>query len=189
MKEALKNNIVIDRRRFVGKTWRRSPRTFPSPHNKQHMRVFLQRLLLSSPIRLPLFWIRTLFGVAWASPLTAFGLLLALPVLVFRGHMHVVRGHTFAVLVRGRVADAMLSRHPFGAMNAMALGHVIIATHEGLSSRVLTHELVHVRQASRWGIFFPFAYLASSAWAAIRGKDAYWHNRFEVAARKAEKHV
>ena len=138
-------------------------------------------------IQRPLFWIGTLLGIVWASPLTVFGLLLALPVILHRGHVQIVRGHTFAILARGPCADAMLRRHPFGAMNAMALGHVVIATHDGLSSRVLVHELAHVRQAERWGLVFPFAYLASSAWAAVRGKDAYWHNRFEIAARKAEK--
>lgn len=140
-------------------------------------------------LRRPLSWLGTLLGVAWASPLTAFGLLIALPVILYRGNVQVVRGPTFAILARGPFADAMLSRHPFGVMNAMALGHVVIAMHDGLSARVLVHELAHVRQAARWGIVFPFAYLASSAWAAIRGKDAYWHNRFEIAARKAEKHV
>lgn len=153
------------------------------------MRLFLHRLLSHSRVQRPLFWIGTLFGIVWAAPLTAIGLLLALPVILFRGHAQLVRGHTVAIVVRGRVADYLLRRHPFGAMNAMAVGHVVFADHEGLSSRVLIHELAHVRQAARWGIVFPFAYLASSAWAAIQGRDAYWHNRFEIAARKAEKHV
>lgn len=189
MKEALKNNIGTHRDRLAPKAGRHAARSLLTPYEKQQMRLRLQRLLLTPAVRVPLFWTRTVFGVAWAAPVTAFGLLLALPIVLLRGHMHIVRGHTFAILVRGRFADTMLSRHPFGAMNAMALGHVIIATHEGLSARVLMHELAHVRQASHWGIVFPLAYLASSAWAAIRGKDAYWHNRFEVAARKAEKHV
>jgi hypothetical protein len=71
----------------------------------------------------------------------------------------------------------------------MALGHVVIAEHEGLPARVLIHELAHVRQAALWGIFFPFAYLASSAWAVLRGRDAYWYNSFEIAARNAEKQI
>ena len=50
-------------------------------------------------------------------------------------------------------------------------------------------KLAHVRQAMRWGIFFPFVYLASSAWAALRGRDAYWHNKFEIDAREEEKHL
>lgn len=133
-------------------------------------------------------WATTLLGIVWALPLTLVGMLLALPVLALRGHIQLVRGSTVALMVRGPFADCMLGRHPFGAMSAMALGHVIITEHQGISSRVLVHELTHVRQAARWGIVFPFAYLASSAWAAIRGRDAYWHNRFEIAAREAEKH-
>jgi hypothetical protein len=148
----------------------------------------MQRICRSNFIRFPLFWCGTLLGIVWALPLTLFGLLLALPVVLFRGNLQLVRGPTLALLARGPVADWMLYRHPFGAMNAMALGHVVLAAHDGLSSRVLVHELEHVRQAARWGIVFPFAYLASSAWAALRGRDAYWHNSFEIAARKAEKH-
>lgn len=132
--------------------------------------------------------IGTLLGIVWAAPLTLFGLLLALPVLLLRGRMQLVRSPTVALVVHGPFADQLLGRHPFGAMTAMALGHVVIAEQQGLSMRVLTHELAHVRQAARWGIVFPLAYLASSAWAALCGRDAYWHNRFEVAAREAEKH-
>ncbi len=152
------------------------------------MRLRLQRVLRNNYVQRPLFWIGTVLGIAWASPLTLVGLLLALPVALLRGHMQLVRGHTIALLVRGPIADWLLNRHPFGPMNAMALGHVVIAEYQGLSARVLIHELAHVRQAARWGPLFPFAYLASSAWAAIRGRNAYWHNRFEIAARKAEKH-
>lgn len=136
-----------------------------------------------------LFWAECMLGIVWALPLTLAGGLLALPVMLWRGHAQIVRNPTPALLVRGPVADFMLSRHPFGAMSAMAVGHVIIAENQGLSPRVLIHELAHVRQAARWGILFPFVYLGSSAWAALRGKDAYWHNRFEQAARDAEKRL
>lgn len=152
------------------------------------MRLRSRQLFRHRYLRHLLFWVGTILGILWALPLTVAGLLTALPVFAWRGHAQLIRGRTFALLVRGPAADVMLSHHPFGAMTAMALGHVIIAEHQGLSSRVLMHELAHVRQAQRWGIVFPFAYLASSAWAGIRGRDAYWHNRFEVAARKAEKH-
>jgi hypothetical protein len=155
---------------------------------RRFLRLRLHRLLSNPYVQRPLFWGGTLFGILWALPLTLIGLLVALPVILFRGHMQMICGHTVAIVVRGRFADHLLRHHPFGTMNAMALGHVVLATHDGLSSRVLVHELVHVRQAARWGILFPFAYLASSAWAALRGRDAYWYNRFEIAARKAEKH-
>jgi hypothetical protein len=153
------------------------------------MRMLLRHVNRSQPIRQPLFWLGTMLGIAWALPLTLAGMLLALPVLVFRGRAQLIHSNTVALLVRGPLADRMLGRHPFGAMSAMALGHVVIAEHQGVSARILIHELEHVRQAARWGIVFPFAYLASSAWAALRGRDAYWHNRFEIAARRAEKKI
>ncbi len=126
-------------------------------------------------------------GILWALPLTLAGvLLLMLPTLLLRGRVDLVMHPTPALLVRGPLADLLLERHPFGAMCAMAVGHLVIAQRQGLTARILTHELAHVRQAARWGFAFPLVYLGASAWAALRGADAYWDNRFEVAARRAE---
>lgn len=136
----------------------------------------------------PLYWGVTLLGVLWALPLTLIGIVMALPTIVCRGHLYLVRESTPALLVSGPFADYLLARHPFGPMSAMAIGHIVIADRQALTKQILTHELAHVGQAARWGIVFPFAYLASSAWAALRGRDAYWHNIFEIAARNAEKH-
>lgn len=188
MKEAQKKNVNSGAGPFDGEQKHNGAPDPPGESRRQRMHKILRRLLRQPIVQRPLFWIGTVLGMIWAAPVTAFGLMLALPVALFRGHVVLVRGHTIAVLVRGPLADHMLSHHPFGAMNAMAIGHIVIAVNEGLSSRVLIHELAHVRQAAHWGIVFPLAYFASSAWAAIRGRDAYWHNRFEIAARKAEKH-
>lgn len=128
-------------------------------------------------------------GIVWALPLTFFGLLLTLPILIWRGQLCVVRASTPALIVSGRLADAILARHPFGAMCAMAIGHIVIADHRSLTPQILTHELEHVRQAAIWGALFPFAYCAASLWAVLHGRDAYWSNVFEVAARRAEKHA
>ena len=131
-----------------------------------------------------------LLGIVWAMPLTAVGLLLALPVMLWRGKVHLVRSaRAPALLFNGPLADYLLERHPFGAMCAMAIGHVVIADRSSLTRRILTHELAHVRQAACWGILFPLVYLAASAWALLRGQDAYWNNVFEIAARKAERHA
>jgi hypothetical protein len=130
-----------------------------------------------------------LLGIAWALPLTLFGLLLALPVMLWRGRAHLVHAPTPALVASGPLADYLLEHHPFGPMCAMAIGHIVIAERRGLTPQVLTHELAHVRQAAQWGFLFPLAYLAASGWAALHGKDAYWHNVFEIAARKAEKHA
>lgn len=129
-----------------------------------------------------------LLGILWALPLSLFGVLLALPALVMRGQLDIVLRPTPALLVRGPFADRLLAHHPFGAMCAMAIGHIVIAQRQGLTPRILTHELAHVRQAAVWGILFPIAYVAASAWAKMRGEDAYWNNIFEIAARRAERH-
>ncbi|MFL6719567.1 MAG: signal peptide prediction [Burkholderiaceae bacterium] len=131
-----------------------------------------------------------LAGILWALPLTLVGLLLALPVVACGGEVRLVRStRAPALLFSGRAADYMLERHPFGAMCAMAIGHVVIAERSSLTRRILTHELAHVRQAACWGILFPFVYLGASGWALLRGQDAYWNNVFEIAARKAERHA
>lgn len=137
-------------------------------------------------------WLRTggmLLGIAWALPLTLFGVLMALPATLWRGKLCLVHAPTPALLVSGPIADFLLEHHPFGAMSAMAIGHVVIADRHSLTPQILSHELAHVRQAAHWGILFPFAYLAASMWAVLRGQDAYWHNIFEIAARKAERHA
>lgn len=135
------------------------------------------------------FWLGTLAGMLWAAPLTLAGaLLLMLPTLLLRGRVDLITRPTPALLVRGPLADRMLEYHPFGPMCAMAIGHLVVAQRQGLTRQILTHELAHVRQGARWGILFPLAYLAASAWALLRGEDAYWHNVFEIAARRAERH-
>lgn len=132
--------------------------------------------------------IGTTLGILWALPLTLLGaLLLVLPTLLLRGRIDVVMHPTPALLVRGPLADRILECHPFGAMCAMAIGHIVIAQRQGLTARILTHELAHVRQAAHWGLAFPLVYLGASLCARLRGEDAYWNNRFEVAARRAER--
>lgn len=149
----------------------------------------MQRISRDNILPRLLRWSGTLLGLAWASPMTLCGIMLALPALAHRGRLRLVLTPTPALLVSGSWTDYMLRRHPFGPMCAMAIGHIVIAEPLGLTPRILTHELEHVRQAARWGILFPLAYIAASGWAVLHGQDAYWHNVFEVAARKAEQHA
>lgn len=135
---------------------------------------------------LPGVW--AVLGILWALPLTLAGFCLLLPVMVLRGQIDIVLRPTPALLVRGPLVDRLLRHHPFGDMSAMAIGHMVLARRHELTPQILMHELAHVRQAAHWGCIFPFAYLAASVWAKLRGQDAYWNNVFEVAARRAEKH-
>ncbi|HEY4541344.1 MAG TPA: signal peptide prediction [Noviherbaspirillum sp.] len=122
----------------------------------------------------------------WVAPLTLFGMTLALPVWAARGQIRILRAQACALLVQGWLADWILRRHPAGPMQAITLGHVVIARPGMLSPRLVVHELEHVRQGERWGPMFPLLYLGSSAWQWLRGRHAYRDNRFEIAARAAE---
>lgn len=126
-------------------------------------------------------------GIVWALPLS----LLCSPVLLLAfsqdARLQLVRAPTPALLLSSRGSDWLLEKHPFGPMSGMALGHVVVIQRHHFSQRLLTHELAHVRQAAWWGPLFPLAYAAASLWAGLRGRDLYWNNVFEEAARRAEK--
>ena len=125
-------------------------------------------------------------GLLWALPLTLCGAILAVAIVLTGGSCRRIAGAPSAWLIQGKFGDWLLQRHPVGAVNAMAIGHLVIAQCGQANRRILRHELEHVRQAARWGVFFPLAYLAASGYAVARGGHSYWDNRFEVAARRAE---
>lgn len=151
--------------------------------------IKLLHRIVRNPVLVSLFRALGIFlGILWALPLTLCGVVMALPAMLWRGKLCLVHAPTPALLVSGPAADYLLEHHPFGPMSAMAIGHIVVAERHGLTPQILTHELAHVRQATHWGILFPFVYLAASGWAVMRGQDAYWHNAFEIAARKAERH-
>lgn len=66
---------------------------------------------------------------------------------------------------------------------ALTLGHAVIVT-PGAPFDVIDHEMVHVRQAERWGPFFLPAYLAAMIVVRFRGGNPYWDNPFEAEARE-----
>ena len=61
----------------------------------------------------------------------------------------------------------------------MAMGHVIIARNQECLDRSWTHEVFHVRQFERWGIFLLPAYWMVSFLLWCRGYDPYLDNPFE----------
>ena len=66
---------------------------------------------------------------------------------------------------------------------ALALGHVVLSRSAPLLDEVRAHELVHVRQAERWGPLFLPAYACASLAAWLAGGRAYEDNCFERQAR------
>jgi hypothetical protein len=77
----------------------------------------------------------------------------------------------------------LLRHHPFGEMQAVAIGCCVLAQDAQMLERTLPHELVHVKQALHWGPLFPLAYAACSAWAYSKGRCAYADNYFEKQAQ------
>ena len=75
---------------------------------------------------------------------------------------------------------------------AATIGHIIVARNAACLANCRVHEHVHVRQCERWGMLFPFAYVAAGLYAAAKARHwgaYYWDNRFEREARAAETRV
>ena len=75
----------------------------------------------------------------------------------------------------------VLRRLPVSAL-AMTMGHAIFGRDDLALDLTRKHELVHVGQYARWGLFFIPAYLGCSAWLYLRGRDGYLENPFEIEA-------
>lgn len=84
------------------------------------------------------------------------------------------------IAVSGGVPARLLYRSIFhrGA-SAMTIGHVIIARDQYCLNRSWHHELFHVRQFERWGLFLMPAYWLVSFVLWFRGYDPYLDNPFE----------
>ena len=75
---------------------------------------------------------------------------------------------------------AAVPRHcPFVAIT---LGHVVLAASDAAMAELREHERVHVAQYEAWGPLFVPAYLGSSAWQWLCGRDPYRDNHFERSA-------
>jgi hypothetical protein len=135
----------------------------------------------------------------WALPLTLIGLPLWLGVLLLqvgstakkerkRSSVYVYKAQTAIVFVAyGGPLEWLLKQHPYGEMDAMAVGCCIFAQNHNAYIRTLSHELVHVQQALHWGPLFPLAYMLSSLWQKCCGRCPYADNFFEKQANYLEK--
>jgi hypothetical protein len=115
----------------------------------------------------------------WTAPNTMLGLIAGWLVLAFGGRAQAVQG---ALEFHGGLLGRLVARHcHFGAIT---FGHVILGVDSKVLNNVRAHEHVHIKQYERWGPLFLPAYVASSAWQLIRGRDAYLDNLFERDARR-----
>jgi hypothetical protein len=126
----------------------------------------------------------------WTLPLTLCGLPLWL-FMRLAGHFYKhnrplaqwnIARAAIVFIAYGAPAAWLLKHHPYGEMDAVAIGCCVFARDAATLERTLPHELVHVQQALVWGIFFPLAYILCSAWAWAHGRCAYADNYFERQA-------
>jgi hypothetical protein len=125
-----------------------------------------------------------LWRYLWPLPITIFGLILAAIVKASGG---ICKRYGNALEASNGAASRLLwLLNPWGNIEAITLGHVVLARDPATAARLRTHEHTHVRQYERWGMIFPFAYLASSAIAVMKGGDAYRDNVFEREAFRVQ---
>lgn len=121
-----------------------------------------------------------LLAWAWAGPGSLVGLALA---ALARASGGAARRRDGTLEACGGALGSLMARAAGPrSLRALALGHVILARDPASLEEFRAHERVHVRQWERWGLLFPFAYLAASLWAWRRGHDPYLGNRFEREA-------
>ena len=94
----------------------------------------------------------------------------------------VAAGDVVAVLVEDPRVGRWFRVHLM-PVRAQTLGRYVFAR-EAVTQDVLAHECEHIRQWQRFGPLYLPLYFGSSALASLRGRPAYWDNRFEAAARR-----
>lgn len=120
------------------------------------------------------------FARFWAAPITLLALPPALMIRLTGGR---VLRQGIAWEAAGGCAPRLLwLMNPWMRIDAITLGHIIIAKDAATADCMRTHEQVHVRQYERWGMFFPLAYAAASINARARGACPYRGNAFEQEA-------
>ena len=132
--------------------------------------------------------------VLWVLPVSLCALPL-LPLALWRASWRVCEGvleitsPALAWFLHGPWFRAMSGGEGFAAAT---IGHVIVARDAQCMANCRVHEHLHVRQCERWGMLFPFAYVAAGLYAVLKAKNwgaYYWNNRFEREARAAETRV
>ena len=135
--------------------------------------------VIKASMRIPFSFFK-ISGLIWASPCSLLGLMLCLTARPFGARMRWADGAWECCLpCDGLAAKWLEGRQPFVAIT---LGHVIFALRAQDLANWHAHERVHVRQFEAWGPLMLLAYPAASAWAWLRGQDAYVGNCFERQA-------
>lgn len=122
--------------------------------------------------------VRRALHYVWAGPWSLAGLALGAACLLLGGRCQLVGGVV-------EFAGGRLGRGASRTFVAITFGHVVLGANAEALDGCREHERIHVRQYERWGPLFVPAYLASSLWQWLRGRDPYRDNRFECEAYAA----
>jgi hypothetical protein len=118
-------------------------------------------------------------AILWASPYTLLGLGVG-AVGICTGGRARVRGRV--VEFSGGAVKWLIQRFPGGQFRAITFGHTILGRTDAALDLSREHEMVHVRQYERWGLFMGPAYLTCSLFLRLTGRSAYRDNPFEKQA-------
>jgi hypothetical protein len=124
--------------------------------------------------------LRVFLAILWASPWTAFGLVVGLVGLVVGGR---VQRTGRVIEFYGDGAALFLKTFPLvSGASAVTFGHTVLARDRPALEASRRHELVHVGQYERWGPLFVPAYLGCWLFLWVRRKSPYYDNPFEREA-------
>jgi len=130
--------------------------------------------------------VKKVLGQAWASPVTAVGLVYVLALWGLGWYRWV--GVREDALVWQTGAMPGLMQRLWKGWGGHTLGSVVVMNCDPEQRpRTLQHELVHVRQCMRLGVLHPIAYgmCYLAIWAGCEDSSPYWSNPFEIDARRA----
>lgn len=130
---------------------------------------------------------KKVLGYTWASPVTTV-------CLIYAGTCHALGWYTW----HGKVEDGLVwkvSPKAPGWLQSVwknwcghAIGNVVVMNTDPVKkAQILQHELVHVKQCMKLGIFQPIIYAISSLgiYLGCDNSHPYWSNPFEIDARRA----
>lgn len=130
-----------------------------------------------------------MIGFIWALPLTVVGLIVALVTGCERVHLRIPASTSEA---RTYLASDWLRKRFFGGkrnIGAFTIGCVILfrGWQDASDSKLVRHELVHVKQGQRWGPLLPLVQLWAMTRAVLEEGDFYEDNFLEREAREKSK--
>ena len=127
-------------------------------------------------------------GFVWAFPVTFFGLLYVLLFWALGWYKWHKSTEMSLVWTFNFEKSPVWLRNTWRGWAGQAVGNVVVLSEKGSQDpRVLTHELKHVDQVMRLGVFQPIVYLLCLIAIKIGcpGSNPYFSNPFEIDARRA----